>query len=97
VRDPLEAARTASAFLAAESRLRVHPPKLEPDRDAIVVPFESIAGRVHRILFALEFLGSHDDEEIAGALRESWVPEHMRHENYETLLVTSDGVSNWEG
>jgi hypothetical protein len=97
VRDPLEAARAASAFLAAESRLRVHPPKLEPDRDAVAVPFESIAGRLHRILFSLEFLGSRDDEEIAGTLRECWVPEHMRHENYETLLVTSEGVSTWEG
>ena len=97
MRDPLEAARAAGAFLAAESRLRVHPPKLEPDRDAVVVPFESIAGRLHRILFALEFLGSHEDEEIAGALREFWVPEHMRHENYQTLLVTSEGVSTWEG
>ena len=97
MRDPLEAARAAGAFLAAESRLRVHTPKLEPERDAVVVPFESIAGRVHRILFALEFLGSHDDEEIAGALREFWVPEHMRHENYETLLVTSEGVSTFEG
>jgi hypothetical protein len=95
VRDPLEAARAAAAFLSAESRLRIHAPKLEAD--AVVLPFESIAGRVHRILFATEFLASHDDDEIATALGDFWVPNQMRDANYQTLLVTSEGIETYEG
>jgi hypothetical protein len=97
MRDPLQAAVSAAKFLAAESRLRVHAPKLDADRDAVVLPFESIAGRLHRIAFSIEFLAGRDDEEITTALREYWVPDHMRHENYETLLVTETGVENYDG
>lgn len=97
MRDPLEAARKAAAFLSAEARLRVRAPSLDAARDAVVVPFESIAGKVHRIAFSVDFLAAHDDEEIATALREAWVPDHMRHADYQTLLVTSDGIENYEG
>jgi hypothetical protein len=96
VRDPIEAARAAAAFLSAETRLRVHAPSLVAERDAVVVPFESIAGKVHRIAFSIDFLASHDEEEIATALRENWVPDHMRHADYQTLLVTADGIENYE-
>ena len=96
MRDPLEAARRAAAYLSAETRLRVHAPSLDAGRDAVVVPFESIAGKVHRIAFSIDFLAGHEDEEIQTKLRDAWVPDHMRHADYQTLLVTADGIENYE-
>jgi hypothetical protein len=97
MRDPLEAVRAAAKFLAAETRLRMHAPKVDAEHDAVVLPFESIAGKLHRLLFSIEFLGGSDDEEIVTRLREHWVPDKLRHADYETLLVTSDGVESYEG
>jgi hypothetical protein len=94
MRDLLRAARAVGAFLARETGLQVHAPSWDEARGAVVLPFESVAGRRHVIAFAEAFLADRSEEEIEAALRETWVPDHMKHPDYQPLLVTNDGVEN---
>ncbi len=94
MRDPLQSARAVGAFLARETGLEVHEPRFDAERGAVVLPFESVAGRRREIAFAEAFLTDRSDEEIQAALREAWVPDHMKHPDYQPLLVTNEGVEN---
>jgi hypothetical protein len=94
MRELLQAARAVGAFLARETGLRVHAPSWDEARGAVVLPFESVAGRRHVIAFAEAFLTDRSQEEIEASLRESWVPDHMKHPDYQALLVTNEGVEN---
>jgi hypothetical protein len=92
----LAAARAVAAFLANETGLAFQAPSWDPSQRAAVVPFDSVAGRHHRVAFSEEFLTELSQEEMQELLRAYWLPGHLVHPAYQPLLVTSEGLADLE-
>ena len=88
-------ARAVARFLARETGLQVGAPRFDEERGAVILPFQSLAGREHRIALAADLLAERSPEELQPLLRENWVPDKMKHPAYETLLVTSEGIESF--
>lgn len=92
----LQAARAVAAFLASETGLSFQTPSWDAALGAAVVPFDSVAGRHHRVAFSEAFLTELSLPEMHELLRSHWVPGHLVHPAYQPLLLTPDGLSNLE-